>query len=122
MSFKFQKKAALIAASIFSIELLIALYATGFLRHFVGDILVVALLFFCVKTFLNFHNDYLIVCSIFMFSVIIELLQLFKIANYLGITNKVLLIVLGNTFDLLDLAAYAIGSGMLIIMIKLKWV
>ena len=122
MSFKFQKTNAFLALLILIIEILIARYATGFLRHFIGDVLVTLLLFFSLKSFLTFRNDYLIVYSIFMFSLTIELLQMFQLPKKLGITNNVVLIVLGKTFDFLDIVAYAIGCCIMILMIKLKWV
>lgn len=122
MSFKFQKTNALIALTIFIIEIVIARYATGFLRHFIGDVLVTLLLFFTLKSFFTFRNDFLLVSSIFIFSLTIELLQLFQLPNKLGITNEVVLIVLGKTFDILDILAYAIGCCIMILMIKLKWV
>lgn len=99
---------------IFFIEVLIALFATGFLRHFIGDVLVILLIYFFIKSWWNSKNNFKLILGVFIFALVIEILQLFNIPEILQIKNKIVQVVLGSTFDWLDILAYAIGSSILI--------
>ena len=93
---------------LFSIECCIALFTQhSFIRGFVGDVLVIPLLFFFIKSlFFNFSN-YKILVGILLFATMIEFLQLF---NFYRVENLILQTVLGATFDVWDLVAYGVGG------------
>ena len=46
---------------------------------------------------------------VFLIGVVAEFLQLFSIADRLGITDPILRIALGSTFDMADIVCYGIG-------------
>ena len=78
---------------IFCIEVLIALYVCdNFVRPYIGDVLVVVLVYSFVRIFLP-----------------TEVMQYFQLVETLGITNRAAKIILGSTFDWKDIACYAVG-------------
>lgn len=80
-----------------------------FIRPFFGDVLVVMLLFSFVKIFCE-NNSIKVAIAVLLFAYIIEILQYFNFIEILGIQdNKIARVVLGATFDWLDLVAYTLG-------------
>lgn len=101
------------------IEVCIALFVHDqFVRPFVGDILVVIVIYTFVKSFVVKEVKGLILI-IFMFSVLVEVAQLFEIPSYLGLDNNALLSVLcGSVFDYRDIICY--GAGCIILYLYEK--
>lgn len=89
-----------------------------FLRHFIGDVLVVIVIYTFIKSFFPKINPIKLGISVFVFSCFIEVLQLFKLHQHLGLKAKSIFVALtlGTTFDLLDILAYAIGCSAIIIL------
>ena len=93
---------------LFLTEVIIA-QTSGFIRHTVGDFLVVILLYFLVKSFFDISPKKLAL-SILIFSFTIEILQNYNLVKTLGLEhNKVASIIIGNTFSYGDLIAYTLG-------------
>ncbi|MEC3907231.1 DUF2809 domain-containing protein [Tamlana sp. 2201CG12-4] len=105
---------------LFLIEACIAIFLkTGFIRHTVGDFLVVILIYCFFKSFLNINSIKLAV-AVFLFALCIELLQLLNILKLLNMEhNKTAILLLGSTFQVSDLVAYALGL-ILIVAIENK--
>ena len=81
-----------------------------FLRSFFGDVLVVMLIYTFVMAFFNIRNKTKLIISVFIFSVIVEALQYFKVADLLGFKEGSWQhIVIGNSFSWIDILCYAIG-------------
>lgn len=98
------------------IEIIIGVYIHDrFIRPFVGDILVVGLIFCFLYSFIKWRIKPLLV-SIFIFSVLVEVLQYFKIADVLGIENKILRVMIGTAFSWWDIVCYAVGIAVLWMM------
>jgi DNA integrity scanning protein DisA with diadenylate cyclase activity len=92
-----------------------------FIRPFVGDVLVVILIYFCLKTFIQTDNRFLLF-GVWVFACAIEVLQAFHLVNLLGLQhNKFMVIVLGATFDWYDLLAYSIGIFLVAVPHKIKY-
>lgn len=112
---RFKKTYFLLTIFLFIIELLIALYIhDNFIRPTIGDLLVVILIYCFLMTFLNLKYW---ATSIFvlLFAYLVEILQYFHIVELLGLqNNKLMVIVIGNSFSWKDLIAYL--SGVLIII------
>jgi len=105
---KFQLKYFLAFVFLFILEIMIA-QTSGFIRHTFGDFLVVILLFYFVKSFLNFSNK-TIGLSVLLFAYIVEFLQLTALLKLLGLeNNRLAVIIFGATFSIGDLVAYALG-------------
>ena len=95
---------------IFCIEVLIALYVRdNFIRPYVGDMLVVVLVYSFVRIFLPTGIPRM------PFYVFVEVLQYFQLVETLGITNRAARIILGSTFDWADIACYAVGCVFIVL-------
>ena len=94
---------------LFLCEIFIGLFVNdSFIRPYVGDILITILLHCLVRIVLP-KKPKLLAAYIFIFSVITELLQLINITKLLEIENKLLKIVIGTNFDLIDVVCYGFG-------------
>lgn len=110
MKLKFNKTYALITLLLFLTEVCIAVYLkTGFIRHTVGDFLVVILMYSFFKIFIE-DNHFKIAISVLAFAFVIEFLQL---TNYLKLfnlqDNYFAKLILGSSFHASDLVAYTLG-------------
>ena len=100
----------LLAAVIFGLEVLIALFVHDkFVRPYVGDFLVVIFLYCLVRAFLKV--SVLQACiGVLLFSYFIEIMQYFDWVTRLGLQdNRLARIVMGVTFEWHDLLAYTLG-------------
>jgi hypothetical protein len=113
--FIFNKKYFYFTVILFLVEVCIAVFVNDiFIRPFVGDILVVILIYCFIKTFWQIQA-FIGAASVFAFACIIEILQYFNFVNKLGLqNNRILAISLGSTFDWKDIIAYAIGAIIII--------
>lgn len=110
---------ALAAVALFCIEVAIARYApTGWLRGFVGDVLVVVLVWSVFGWFgrASWSSSRLALAAL-LFACAIEVLQAFGLVDLLGLhsatpLHRVLRIALGATFDPWDFVAYTCGWGL----------
>ncbi len=95
------------------IEVLIALFVHDrFIRPYLGDVLVVAVIYFFLRIFIPEKYPWL-PAAVFAFAVAAELSQYLCLADRLGITNPILRIVLGSVYDTKDIVCYAIGCTLL---------
>lgn len=122
MEFKFNLKYLLLTIVIFLVEVLIAtvLKDNFFIRAYLGDVIVVMLLYTFVKSFFIINETKLIL-GILVFSCIVEFAQYFKIADKLGFQpGSLMYIVIGNSFSWIDILCYAIGCIILYVFTKIK--
>ena len=121
MSLKFQLKYFIPAAILFLIEVLIALFVhDNFIRPFVGDVLVVILIYCFIKSFFNLPVI-ITAIAVLLFSYLIEVLQYFNIVKILGLQNSnVARVVIGTSFEWTDLIAYTLGIALVILLDKNK--
>ncbi|ERK30562.1 DUF2809 domain-containing protein [Clostridium intestinale] len=113
--FIYSKIKYLVAFIIFFItEVLIAVYVhDDFIRPYVGDILVVILLYCFIKIFVPYKVK-LMPLYIFIFSAFVEILQYFKLVEVLGLQdNRFARIVIGSVFDWKDILCYGVGCILL---------
>ncbi len=94
-----------------SIEILIGLYAHGWIRSYLGDVLVVILLYTFFRMVLPEWRGkwYVLPTAILLFAFAVEFLQLWGFCDRFGITNRLLRIIIGTGFSLADLLCYAVG-------------
>ena len=93
------------------IEILIGLYADGWIRSYLGDVLVVILLYTICRTISPDKPKkwFVLPTAILVFSFIVEFLQLWGFCDRFGITNILLRIIIGTGFSVVDLISYFIG-------------
>jgi len=123
MKFKFNLKYSLLTIFIFLVEVLIAtvLKDQFFIRAYLGDVIVVMLLYTLVKSFFII-NDTKLILGIFAFSCLIEFAQFFNIAEKLGFQpGSLMYIVIGNSFSWIDILCYGVGCLILYFLIKIKF-
>ena len=99
------------SAVLFLIEVLIGVYATGWVRNYLGDVLVVILLYTLWRTVKPDRPGkwYVLPTAILIFAFGVEFLQLWGFCDRLGITNRLLRIIIGTGFSMEDLISYVIG-------------
>jgi len=102
------------------IEICIALYVHDrFIRPYVGDILVVPLLYCFVKSFLSF-SPFQATVAVLLFAYFIETVQYFQGVQRLGLTHIPLArIIIGNSFSWLDMLAYTFGAALILLV---EWI
>jgi hypothetical protein len=106
----FNKNYFLLAVLIFFIEVFIALYVhDAFVRPYLGDVLVVILIYCFVKSFFDWPV-LPVAMSVLAFSFAVETLQYFNIIEILGLEKSNLArTIIGTSFAWLDLLTYVIG-------------
>ena len=107
----------LFALILFLVEVFIALYVhDGFVRPYVGDYLVVMLIYCAARTFIKISTVKLAI-AVLLFSYLIEVLQFFNIVDRLGLSgNKLAKTVIGYGFEWIDLLAYTLGIVTVLIL------
>ena len=95
---------------IFIIELLIALFVRDrFIRPYVGDMLVVVLIYTCVRVIFP-ERPRLLPLYVFLFAALVEGLQGIRIVELLGLQdNRFFSVLIGTTFDVKDIVCYGVG-------------
>lgn len=110
MTFVFNLKYLFLTILLFLIELAIALFVKDtVIRPFVGDVLVVCLIYCFLRIFLR--ADYKkIAFGVLIFAFTIEIFQYFDYVKLLGLENsRILSVAMGRTFEWTDFLAYFTG-------------
>lgn len=117
MRFYFSFKFLFLTLIFLAVEICIALFVNDdFIRPFVGDTLVVILIYCFLRIFLNFHY-WKIALGVLILAFTIEILQCFDYVKMLGLENfPVLSAALGRTFAVEDFAAYFAGFLLIILI------
>ena len=117
---KFTRSYFVLTILLFIIEILIALFVDDrIIRPYIGDLLVVILIYCFVKSFFN-TPVFATAIAALIFSYIIEILQYFNIITLLGLQNsKTAATIMGNSFAWADLIAYTLGITLVLFTDKL---
>lgn len=100
----------ILSVILLGIEVLIGLFAHGWVRSYLGDVLVVILLYTIIRTIVPKKGKWFVIPTVILvFSFIVEFLQLWGFCDRFGITNEFLRIVIGTGFSWIDIACYCIG-------------
>jgi Protein of unknown function (DUF2809) len=119
--FQFNKQYFYLTLLLFTIEIIIAKYVhDDFIRPYIGDMLVVMLIYCFVKIFIS-TKVIPTAIAVLLFSYLIEVLQYFKIVNILGLQqDKIARIIIGTSFSWVDIFMYTIGIGIVIFIKKTR--
>lgn len=106
----------ILTMTLLTIEVLIAVFVhDNFIRPYVGDVLVVMVLYTFIRIFIPERINALpgyILC----FAVLVEILQYFRIVEVLGLSdNRFFSVLIGSVFDIKDIICYAVGCILIII-------
>lgn len=89
------------------------------IRPYVGDVLVVILLYCLIKSFMN-TPVFATAVGVLLFSFLIEVLQYFHYVEWFGLQNSTLAsTIMGTYFAWTDLFAYTVGIA-LVLMVEKK--
>ena len=110
----------LLAIVLFITEIVIALFVHDtIIRPYIGDFLVVILIYCFVRSFLNTPVIPTAI-AVLLFAFAIEAAQYFRVINMLGLQHyRVARIVLGTYFSWMDFANYTMGIIAVIIIEKI---
>jgi Protein of unknown function (DUF2809) len=108
--FRFNKNYFILAVVLFLIEVYIAVYVRdAIIRPYIGDLLVVIFLYCLVKAFVN-TPPVKTALAVLIFSYLIELSQYLNLVKHLGLQrSRVANVVMGNSFEWIDMIAYTAG-------------
>ena len=117
--FRFSKTYFVLTILIFIIEVLIALYVHDqIVRPYIGDVLVVILIYCFIRSFLEV-KVWAAAIFVLLFAFGVETLQYLSIVNKLGLQhNKIARVVIGSSFEWIDILCYL--SGIIIVLITEK--
>lgn len=112
----FNKKYFLVFLLVFVTEVLIALYVhDNFVRPYLGDVLVVILIYCFVKSFVKV-NVWTAAVGVLLFAFAVEFAQYLNLVEVLGWQeSKLARTVIGTSFSWLDLLTYVIGIGVVLL-------
>lgn len=96
--------------AVFGIEALIAIFIHDrFIRPYIGDVLVVVVIYCFIKAFVR-NEIRRLPLYIFIFAALVEASQYFNVVELLGIGDyRIARIIMGSTFDIKDIACYLVG-------------
>lgn len=101
---------AIVTFVLIAIEVLIALFVhDAFVRPYLGDVLVVVVLYTLIRTAIP-ENYSLLPLYVFLFAAGVEVLQLLHVVEWLGLGgNPFFRVLIGSVFDWKDILCYAVG-------------
>lgn len=107
---RFSKIYFVLTVLLFITEVLIAIYAhDNFIRPYVGDYLVVILIYCFCMSFVS-APVWKTALAALLFSYLIETLQYFNLVDILGLQHsRIANIIIGNSFAWADIIAYTLG-------------
>ncbi|MFY9311427.1 MAG: DUF2809 domain-containing protein [Bacteroidia bacterium] len=113
--FAFNRKYFAIALLLLLVEVLIALFVHDkFIRPYVGDFLVVILLYCGLKTCIKLPVKPAAL-MVFLFAFSVETAQYFNLVGRLGLQDSEMAkIIFGSSFSWFDMLAYTLGVGVVI--------
>ena len=111
----------MLSVLLFVTEILIAKFAHDrIVRPYIGDVLVVMLIYCFIRSFFN-TPPLKTAVGVLVFSYMIELLQYFNIVTILGLQqHRWARIIIGTSFAWIDLLAYTIGIALVSYLEKIK--
>ena len=119
--FVFRKNYFLLTIILLFTEICIAVFINDrFIRPYLGDFLVVILLYCFVRCFFNVPVNQTAI-EVLIFAFVIEGLQYIQLVNILGLQDsKLASVVLGNSFSWMDMLTYVLGICFVLVCEKIK--
>lgn len=115
--FRFNRTYFFLATVLFLVEVYIALYVRdAIIRPYIGDLLVVILVYCFVRAFLNI-SILKTAIGVLIFAYLVESSQYLNLVKHLGLQHSRLAnLLMGNSFEWIDMIAYTIGAGLILLM------
>lgn len=121
MAFHFKLKYFTVTLLLLLVEIAIAIYVHDkIIRPYIGDVLVVILIYCFVKAFVNISVTKAAI-GVLLFSFVIETSQYFNVVQHLGLQhNKLATVIIGNSFSWIDMLCYMVGIGLVLIVERMS--
>ncbi len=105
------------------IEIVIAMrFDGGLIRTWLGDVFVVMLLYFLFRSIAPSPQRLHVAVGVLIFAFLGEFSQHFHLIQLLGLQHQWMArLILGDTFQIMDLVAYIIGIALALILDSLKF-
>lgn len=119
MKLTFNKKYFIAFLLLFLTEVAIAYFLkSGFIRHTIGDFLVVILMYCFLRSFVKM-NSFILAGITLSIAYFIEFLQMTSFLQVLGWKhNQWAILIFGNSFSVQDLVAYTLGVAVVLFLDK----
>ena len=118
MTLRFVYIAAVVVIFLTEIAIAVGLIGGAFVRGSIGDILVIALIYFLLRAITGLSPHRAVALAIAM-GFLVEVLQYIHVAELINIGNgSILYTVVGNTFSLFDLIMYVVGGSLALVIDK----
>ncbi len=103
------------------IEIMIAIFVNdAIIRPYIGDVLVIILMYTFIRAIIEKNIKYLPIYLLIL-ATSVELSQYYHLVNLLHLqNNKVLSIIIGNSFDVKDILCYLVGAIVLLVWEKIE--
>lgn len=106
----------LFALTVLLVEIAIAKYMSDWVRSYLGDVLVIVLLYSAIMSVAALNKKSVVLLTLIV-AFAIEFAQYFKLAERLGFApDSLAYIVLGNTFSVEDLGCYVVGAILILLL------
>lgn len=107
----FNKRYFIIFLILFLVEIIIALFVNDkVIRPYGGDALVVILIYYFLKSFIQTKTIYLVI-SVILFAYLVEISQYLHLIKMLNMQDNIVMkTILGHSFSWGDILAYTIGG------------
>lgn len=98
-------------------EILIALFVhDAVIRPYVGDFLVVILLYCLMRAFFNV-SVFRTALGVLLFSYVVEFLQYCRLVEKLNLEQNVFArVIIGTSFEWIDIVSYTLGIGLVLLL------
>ena len=106
-----------LAVPLFFTEVAIALFVhDSLIRPFIGDMLVVILIYCVIRSFFNFPALKTII-GVLLFAYLVEFSQYFHLVQMLGLSRSGMArIILGTTFSWMDIVMYTLAMSIVMLL------
>lgn len=110
---RFDRRAFFVFLAALSLEVIIAVcFRTGFIRQFFGDVFVVVLICYLIRSLFDFGLGKTVLGTL-LFAYVVEVGQFLGLIDMLGWRDSpAAQLAIGSTFDWLDMVAYTLGAGL----------
>jgi len=114
---QFHLRYFIFATLILLTEILIALFVhDAIIRPYVGDFLVVILLYCLVRAFFNVPV-FKTALTVLLFSYVVEFLQYCRLVEKLNLGQNVFArVIIGTSFEWIDIVSYTLGIGLVLLL------
>lgn len=111
IKWRFDKRYFIIFLILFLVEIIIALFVNDkVIRPYGGDALVVILIYYFLKSFIQTRTIYLVI-SVILFAYLVEISQYLHLIKMLNMQDNIVMkTILGHSFSWGDILAYTIGG------------